>query len=83
MPSLKGENTGTFVLHPLCNFFSFKKFYLGIYVYRCFDCMHVCAPHIFSVHGGQKSVSDSISLHSFQVELDNGLSTVLDQFLPS
>ena len=33
-----------------------------IYTYGCFDYMYVCAPHICSAHGGQKTVSYSLGL---------------------
>jgi hypothetical protein len=40
------------------------KVFLFCYVYGCFACVYVCAPHAWSVLGGKKKVSSPLELQS-------------------
>lgn len=33
-----------------------------LYVYVCACCLFTCVPHVWSAHGGQKKVTDSLEL---------------------
>lgn len=38
---------------------------------ECFACKHVCAPHVYGVHGSQKRVSELLAVE-FQVVVGDG-----------